>query len=67
MRYKPLTDLGGFLWWIIVKFCKTELGEEQKQENWARNFTFFNYYRSFASLDSESIILITLLKTESLS
>lgn len=40
MRYRLITDLGGFLWWVILRFCKTKLKEEQKQENWARNILF---------------------------
>ena len=41
MRYKDFTDIGGFLWWLIIKFCRTELKNEQAKENWSRNFLFF--------------------------
>jgi hypothetical protein len=37
MRYILLTDIGGFLWWLVFKFCRTKLEDEQKAENWARN------------------------------
>ena len=29
--------LGGYIWWIFVKFCKTKIEDEQKMENAARN------------------------------
>lgn len=37
MRYTDFSDAGGFLWWVIVKQCKSNLGDEQKEEKWARN------------------------------
>ena len=40
MRYRALTDFGGFLWWLLIKFGKTELQEEQTKEKWARNIIF---------------------------
>ena len=40
MRYELFTDLGGFLWWVLIKFCKTKLEEEQTKEKWARNIIF---------------------------
>lgn len=40
MRYRALTDLGGFLWWLLIKFAKTDLEEEQTKNNWARNIFF---------------------------
>ena len=40
MRYRALTDFGGFLWWLIIRFGKTELEEEQTKEKWARNLFF---------------------------
>lgn len=40
MRYELLTDLGGFLWWLFIKFCKTDLKEEQSKEKWSRNIFF---------------------------
>ena len=41
MRYELLTDLGGFLWWLLIKFCKTNLKEEQSNDKWSRNTFFF--------------------------
>ncbi len=41
MRYILLSDLGGFLYWAIFKFCKTNLKEEQSTKNWSRNTFIF--------------------------
>lgn len=41
MRHTLLTDIGGFLYWIIFKFCKTDLKEEQSKNNWSRNIFIF--------------------------
>jgi hypothetical protein len=32
--------LGGFYWWLLVKFCQTKLKEEQAQVNKIRNLIF---------------------------
>ena len=40
MRYTDLSDIGGFLWWILIKFRQTKLKEEQSNEKWARNIFF---------------------------
>ena len=40
MRYELLTDLGGFLWWLLIKFCKTNLEKEQSKDKWSRNIFF---------------------------
>ena len=40
MAYEFLTDIGGFLWWLIIRFGKTELKREQKEDKWARNLLF---------------------------
>lgn len=40
MRYTDLSDTGGFLWWILIKFRQTKLKEEQSNEKWARNIFF---------------------------
>jgi len=40
MRYELLTDFGGFLWWLLIKFCKTNLKEEQSKYKWSRNIFF---------------------------
>lgn len=40
MRYKIESDIGGFLWWLIIKFCKTDLKEEQTENKWSRNIFF---------------------------
>lgn len=40
MRYTDLSDIGGFLWWILIKFRHTKLKEEQSNEKWARNIFF---------------------------
>lgn len=40
MRYEDYADLGGFLWWFFIRFCKTNLDEEQTKEKWSRNIMF---------------------------
>jgi hypothetical protein len=37
---KSIVNLGGSLWWVLVRFCKTKLSEEHKTEKSARNFIF---------------------------
>lgn len=40
MRYREVCDLGGFLWWLLIRFTKTKLSDEQTEEKWARNIAF---------------------------
>lgn len=40
MRYTDLSDIGGFLWWLLIKQCKSNLVDERKEEKWARNIFF---------------------------
>ena len=40
MRYELLTNIGGFLWWTLIKFCKTSLKSEQTKDKWSRNLFF---------------------------
>ena len=40
MRYPILHYLGGFIWWIFIKFCKTDLEIEQGENNRVRNILF---------------------------
>ena len=47
MRYKDLSDIGGFLWWILIKFKQTNLKEEQSKERWARNIIFLTVIGTF--------------------
>ena len=51
MRFKDLSDIGGFLWWILVKFCNTDLKDERTDDKWGRNIftlliigTFIGYF-----------------------
>ncbi|MEY2923247.1 MAG: hypothetical protein RL108_1873 [Bacteroidota bacterium] len=37
MRYGLFSDFGGLIWWILIKFCKTKLEDEQNKKYWARN------------------------------
>lgn len=37
MTFTIYSDIGGFFWWLLIKFCKTELKEEQSEKHWARN------------------------------
>lgn len=32
---------GGFLWWLLIRFCSTNLSEEQSEINKKRNQIFF--------------------------
>jgi hypothetical protein len=41
MAYKFQAEVGAFLWWVFIKFSKTDLGIEKKDENDARNIFFF--------------------------
>jgi hypothetical protein len=36
-------DLGGLWWWILIKFCKTKLSEEQTNEKRRRNLFFLSF------------------------
>ncbi|MFN3757541.1 MAG: hypothetical protein ACK4RM_11350 [Flavobacterium sp.] len=40
MRFKIESDIGGFLWWVLIRFCKTDLKEEQSRDQWSRNIFF---------------------------
>ena len=40
-RFKIEGDIGGFIWWIIIKFGKTKLEQEIKDENAPRNILTF--------------------------
>jgi len=40
MRYTDLTELGGFLWWVLIRFCRTKLKDEQGKDKWSRNIFF---------------------------
>ncbi len=40
MRYRIYSDIGGFLWWLLIKFCKTKLEDEQTSDKWSRNIFF---------------------------
>jgi len=40
MRYTDFSDFGGFLWWLLIKFCKTNLADEQTKDKWSRNIFF---------------------------
>ncbi|CAM4369311.1 hypothetical protein [Gillisia limnaea] len=40
MRYEIFSDLGGFLWWLTIKFGKTDLKKEHTPDKWARNLFF---------------------------
>lgn len=47
MRYTDLSDIGGFLWWILIKFKQTNLKDEQSNEKWARNILFLIIISTF--------------------
>ena len=35
--------LGGFYWWLFVKFCQTKLADEQNEINKVRNLVFVSF------------------------
>jgi hypothetical protein len=37
MRYGIFSDIGGFIYWLVFKFCKSDLQIELSKKNWARN------------------------------
>lgn len=40
MRFPFFHYLGGLLWWLIIKFCRTNLDQEQSDDKWIRNVLF---------------------------
>lgn len=41
MIHRDLADLGGWIYWLLVKRQKTQLKEEQSDEKLVRNITIF--------------------------
>jgi|GEM_PF-989373 len=39
-KYMLIVEIGGFLWWLLIKFCKTSLEKEQDHKYSARNIFF---------------------------
>ncbi len=39
-KYMLLVEIGGFLWWLLISFCKTKLKDEQDHKYSARNIFF---------------------------
>ncbi|CAN1563333.1 hypothetical protein MCETHM1_02765 [Flavobacteriaceae bacterium] len=42
MRFRLEADIGGFLWWLFIKFCKTKLEDEQKEKKMVAKYFLFN-------------------------
>jgi len=40
-RFEWLNEIGGFLFWLLIKFGKTNLEEEQSIKNVPRNILMF--------------------------
>jgi hypothetical protein len=40
MRFRLESDIGGLLWWLLIRFCKTKLEDEQTKDKWSRNIFF---------------------------
>ena len=40
MEFELFSDLGGYLWWLFIRFRKTDLKKEQSPDNRARNLIF---------------------------
>lgn len=47
--YRYQGQIGGFLWWVLIRFCKTKLEDEQRQSKIARN-VFFTYVMLIAMM-----------------
>lgn len=41
MRYELFHEIGGFIYWLFFKFCRTKLSEENKIKNRERNIFIF--------------------------
>lgn len=39
-KYILLVEIGGFFWWLLIRFGKTKLKEEQDHKYSARNIFF---------------------------
>jgi len=39
-RYDWIINLGGFLWWLFIRFGRTDLEQEQTHKHDFRNFLF---------------------------
>jgi hypothetical protein len=39
-RNTVFIELGGFLWWVLIRFTKTDLKKEQSKKYGARNVLF---------------------------
>lgn len=50
-------DLGGLWYWILVKFCKTKLSDEQADENRRRNL-YFLFFINTIFISIVTMILI---------
>ena len=37
---RSIVNFGGSLWWVFIRFCRTKLSDERKEEKSARNFIF---------------------------
>lgn len=40
-RFELLNEIGGFLFWIFIKFGRTKLDDELKEQNVPRNILVF--------------------------
>lgn len=40
-RFDLESDIGGLLWWLLVRFCRTDLSTEQEKGNKTRNVVIF--------------------------
>jgi uncharacterized membrane-anchored protein len=50
---------GGLSWWILVRFCRTKLADEQSDKNRRRNL----YFLSFLNIIVAFIVIIFLMNT----
>jgi hypothetical protein len=53
-------NLGGLWWWILIKFCKTKLSDEQTNEKRRRNL-YFLFFINIIFVSIATIFLIYLI------
>lgn len=53
--------LGGFWYWVIIKFCQTELSAEQTVDNKRRNLIFLGILNIIFAFFIGSILIYNVL------
>ena len=55
-KNRPIIELGGFLWWLLIRFGRTSLKKEQSEKYGARNILFICVLVMFCSFIKIKII-----------